>query len=185
MTDVITMLKQDHREVEEMAGDLDSAEGLEGKKEAARRIIRELAAHAAVEEVLVYPALRMKVKDGGERLADHSIEEHQQVKQLLDGAEEAMKKFSETDRFVPEVRAAVNATRHHIEEEEREVFPLLEQNLSRERLEQMGRLAEKIKPLLPTHPHPLVPGTAAAQLLAGPLLSVADHVRDFLEKLTA
>jgi hemerythrin-like domain-containing protein len=185
MTDVITMLKQDHREVEEMAGALDSAEGLEGKKEAARRIIRELAAHAAVEEVLVYPALRMKVKDGGERLADRSIEEHQQVKQLLDGAEEAMRKFPETDRFMPEVRAAVKATRHHIEEEEREVFPLLEQNLSRERLEQMGRLAEKIKPLLPTHPHPLVPGSAAAQLLAGPLLSIADHVRDFLEKLTA
>ena len=44
MTDVITMLKQEHREVEEMAGALDSAEGLEGKKEAARRIIRELLA---------------------------------------------------------------------------------------------------------------------------------------------
>lgn len=47
----------------------------------------------------------------------------------------------------------------------------------------MGRLAEKIKPLLPTHPHPLVPGAATAQLLAGPLLSVADHLRDFLGKL--
>jgi hypothetical protein len=47
----------------------------------------------------------------------------------------------------------------------------------------MGRLAERIKPLLPTHPHPLVPGAATAQLLAGPLLSVADHVRDLLGKL--
>ena len=145
MTDVITMLRQDHREVERMAAALDSAPGLEEKKQVARRVIRELAAHAAVEEVLVYPALRMKVKDGGERLADHSVEEHQQVKLLLDEAEHAMQKFPDMDRFMPEVRAAVSATRHHIEED----------------------------------------GSAAAQLLAGPLLSVADHVRDFLEKLTA
>jgi hemerythrin-like domain-containing protein len=136
-----------------------------------------------VEEVLVYPALRIKVKEQGDRLADHSIEEHQQVKLLLDEAEHDMQKFPDETRFVPRIRKAVEVTMAHVDEEEREVFPALEQHLNRERLEQMGRLAEKIKPLLPTHPHPLVPGTATAQLLAGPLLSVADHVRDFLAKI--
>jgi hemerythrin-like domain-containing protein len=183
MTDVITMLKEDHREVEAMADKFNSAEGVEAKKQIAREIIRELATHAAVEEVLVYPALRIKVKDGGDRWADHGIEEHQQVKLLLDEAEEEMQKFPDETRFVPKIQAAVDATRKHIEAEEREVLPALEQNLNKERLERMGRLAERIKPLLPTHPHPLVPGAATAQLLAGPLLSVADHVRDLLGKL--
>jgi hemerythrin-like domain-containing protein len=185
MTDVITMLKEDHREVEQMGEALDAAGTTDEKKKVARQIIRELAVHAAVEEILVYPALRIRVKDDGDRWADHSIEEHHQVKLLLSGAEESMQKFPDEARFIPEIRGAVNATRKHIEEEEGEVFPALEQNMSRERLEQMGRLAEKIKPLLPTHPHPLLPGTASAQLLAGPLASVADHVRDFLEKLNA
>jgi hypothetical protein len=35
-------------------------------------------------------------------------------------------------------------------------------------LDRMGELFEKMKPLLPTHPHPSVPGNATAQLLAGP-----------------
>jgi hemerythrin superfamily protein len=183
MTDVISMLKEDHREVERMASALDSAEGPDEKKKVARRIIRELAAHAAVEEVLVYPALRIKVKDNGDRLADHSIEEHHQVKELLDQAEEEMEKFREKSRFVLMMSEAINATRKHIEEEEGEVFPALEHNLDRERLEQMGRLAQKIKPLMPTHSHPLIPGAASAQLLAGPLVSVADHVRDLLRTL--
>jgi hemerythrin-like domain-containing protein len=185
MTDVITMLKEDHRQVEQMGEALDAAGTTEEKKKVARQIVRELATHAAVEELLVYPALRIKVKDNGDRWADHSIEEHHQVKLLLSEAEESMRKFPDAARFVPEIRAAVNTTRKHIEEEEGEVLPALEQNISRDRLEQMGRLAEKIKPLLPTHPHLLVPGTATAQLLAGPLASVADHVRDFLEKLNA
>jgi hemerythrin-like domain-containing protein len=183
MTDVISILKEDHREVERMAAEFDSAGSVEEKKKVARQIIRELAVHAAVEEVLVYPALRIKVKDGGDRYAERSIEEHDQVKLLLSGAEESMQKFPDEDRFAPEIRSAITTTRKHIEEEEREVFPLLEQNMNRERLEQMGRLAEKIKPLLPTHPHPLVPGTATAQLLAGPLASLADHVRDFFAKV--
>jgi hypothetical protein len=42
-----------------------------------------------------------------------------------------------------------------------------------QRREQMGDLFQRIKPLLPTHPHPLVPGTATAQLLVGPLASIA------------
>jgi hemerythrin superfamily protein len=183
MSDVITMLKEDHREVEQMAGELDSAATTEEKKKVARRVIRELAVHAAVEEVLVYPALRVKVKETGDRWADHSIEEHHRVKELLDQAEGEMEKFPENSRFVLTITEAINVTRKHNEEEEGEVFPALERNLDKERLEQMGRLAQKIKPLMPTHPHPLVPGAASAQLLAGPLVSIADHVRDLLGKL--
>jgi hemerythrin-like domain-containing protein len=183
VSDVITMLKEDHREVEQMAGELESAATTEEKKKVARRIIRELAVHAAVEEVLVYPAVRIKVKENGDHWADHSITEHHEVKELLDQAEEEMERFPERHRFVLIISSAINATRKHIEEEEGEIFPALERNVDKERLEQMGRLAQKIKPLMPTHPHPLVPGTASAQLLAGPLVSIADHVHDLLGKL--
>jgi hypothetical protein len=42
---------------------------------------------------------------------------------------------------------------------------------------------ERARGLMPTHPHPNLPGTAVAQLLAGPLASMADHVRDFVDSL--
>src|SRR5947209_4174308 len=41
---------------------------------------------------------------------------------------------------------------------------------------------EKAKSLVPTHPHPLVPGTATAQLVAGPWASIVDHVRDLVSR---
>ena len=39
---------------------------------------------------------------------------------------------------------------------------------------------EKAKSAVPTHPHPLVPGTAMAQLVAGPWASLVDHLRDLV-----
>ena len=43
-------------------------------------------------------------------------------------------------------------------------------------------MVEKAKSLVPTHPHPLVPGTATAQLVAGPWASIVDHVRDLVSR---
>jgi len=62
------------------------------------------------------------------------------------------------------------------------VLPSLRAGVDAQRLERMGELFEQMKPMLPTHPHPLVPGTATAQLLAGPLASVADRIRDLLAR---
>ena len=83
------------------------------------------------------------------------------------------------DAKVLELQQAVD---HHVQEEEGELLPTLRTGLDADRLERMGELFEQMKPLLPTHPHPLVPGTASAQLLAGPLASVADRIRDLLAR---
>jgi hypothetical protein len=80
------------------------------------------------------------------------------------------------------VRELQRAVELHVAEEEGTLLPGLRQRMDPQRLEQMGDIFERIKPLLPTHPHPLVPGTATAQLLAGPLASVADRIRDFIER---
>ena len=37
-----------------------------------------------------------------------------------------------------------------------------------------------LKKIVPTHPHPLVPGTATAQMIAGPWAGMVDRVRDLL-----
>jgi hypothetical protein len=86
---------------------------------------------------------------------------------------------AERDAKVQELQQAVE---HHVEEEETSVLPSLRAGVDAQRLERMGELFEQMKPMLPTHPHPLVPGTATAQLLAGPLASVADRIRDLLAR---
>lgn len=175
MSDVIADLEADHRRVEELFKSYRRTTDAQ-RPEVLQDLVRELSVHAALEEQIVYPAVRAKLDQGTEE-ADHAIDEHQQIKRLLADLE----KFDigtpeHTDRF----EGLVAAVQEHVAEEEGELLPQLRAALDPERLDQMASLVDKARSLMPTHPHPNVPGTATAQVLAAPLASMADHIRDFL-----
>ncbi len=175
MTDVIDTLVQDHRRVEQLFEQYRSGGG-GAAENTVQEIVRELSVHAALEEQIVYPVMRAAIEGGSDK-ADHSIDEHQQVKRLLADLEKLETGSPDhDDRF----EALVAAIQEHVSEEEDELFPQLRTALSEERLQQMGTLVEQARGLMPTHPHPNVPGTATAQLAAAPLASMADHIRDFV-----
>jgi len=178
MTDVTTLIENDHRAVDRLFSEYSAAVTAEAKDQLVDQIRLALAPHAAAEEILVYPAVRRAAEDGSEQ-ASHAIDEHQEIKRLLSEVDKMSAGAPERDQKVRELQQAVE---HHVEEEEGSLLPSLRANMSAERLEQMGKVFEQMKPLLPTHPHPLVPGTATAQLLAGPLASVADRIRDFVSR---
>lgn len=178
MPDVITIIENDHREVERLFAAYSSAATRAQKSELIKQIRLALAPHAAAEEILVYPAVRRAAGDGDEQ-ASHAIDEHQEIKRALVDVDKADDDDPALDARVLELQRSVE---HHVEEEEREVLPLLRAGTDADRLESMGQLFEQMKPLLPTRPHPLVPGTATAQLLAGPLASVADRIRDIVDR---
>ena len=178
MPDVITTIEADHREVERLFAAYATATSPDEKDGLVDQIRLALAPHAAAEEILVYPAVRGASGEGDEQ-ASHSIDEHQEIKRLLSEVDHMSATDPGRDQKVRELEQAVA---HHVEEEEGEVLPSLRAGVTAERLEQMGELFSTMKPLLPTHPHPLVPGTASAQLLAGPLASVADRIRDLLAR---
>src|SRR3979411_340686 len=92
-TDAISMLKDDHKAVEQLfkrfekAGDRAHVQ----KREIVNRIIEALSTHAAIEEQLFYPVARATVPDT-EDIALESLEEHHIVKWVL----------SEVDSMSPE-----------------------------------------------------------------------------------
>ncbi|MBW3557201.1 MAG: hemerythrin domain-containing protein [Actinobacteria bacterium] len=175
MSDVIATLEADHRRVEALFKSYRLTTD-EQRPQVLSDIVRELSVHAALEEQIVYPAIRAKLQQGSEE-ADHAIDEHQQIKQLLSDLERLdMDSAEHGDRF----EGLIAAVQEHVSEEEGELFPQLRSALEPERLDQMGSLVDKARDLMPTHPHPNVPGTATAQLLAAPLASMTDHIRDFL-----
>jgi len=178
MPDVTTIIENDHREVEGLFAQYFVAANPQAKDQVVDQIRLALAPHAAAEEILVYPAVRGAVGDGKEQ-ADHAIDEHQEIKRLLSEVDKMSADDPQRDERVRQLQQAVD---HHVQEEESTVLPSLRAGLDDQRREQMGDLFQKMKPLLPTHPHPLVPGTATAQLLAGPLASVADRIRDFVSR---
>jgi hemerythrin superfamily protein len=116
MPDVIKLLEQDHREVEDLFAKAESNTGA-AKQQVVTKLATELTIHADVEERFVYPAMR----DAGlGDLVDEAESEHQTVKDLvsqlasMDGSTEAV------DPVLAELKADVQ---HHVEEEESEAFP--------------------------------------------------------------
>jgi hemerythrin superfamily protein len=172
--DVIDLLTNDHAAVSALFGRFKRSSKPQTKQKLANEIIHELSVHAAVEENLVYPLMRVKLDNGSDK-AHHAIEEHQEVKRLLADIEKLDPGDSEFDTTMEQVTESV---RHHVAEEERDLLPELRSKTSPETRERLGTVVEKAKGLVPTHPHPLVPGTATAQLVAGPWASIIDHVRD-------
>lgn len=172
--DIIELLENDHDEVDELFRRFHLADRGETIDELSRQIVHELSVHAAVEEQFVYPLVRAKVSA---EEAEHGIEEHAEVKRLLADIEKAEPGSAEHRRLLEEV---VEAVRHHVEDEEGDMFPKLREATDAELRENLGSLVEKAKHVVPTHPHPLVPGNATAQLVAGPWATVVDKARDFL-----
>lgn len=173
--DIIDLLTDDHRTVEALFERFEAATNDAEKEEVSRQIVHDLSVHAAVEEQFVYPMVRMKVSDGGSDLADHSIEEHAEVKEALTDVE---KNDAGSAAHTEAMQKVIASVRHHVQDEEKDMFPKLRVDTDPQTRERVGDLVDKAKAVVPTHPHPLVPGTATGQLVAGPWAAMVDKLRD-------
>lgn len=173
--DVITMLTAEHREVDGLLDDLLTGRVTgDARGDAISTVIRELSTHAAAEEIVLYPELRDLLSDG-DGLADEALTEHQRIKEALHDLDGK----SPDDPGVMEAIAAVAAeVRHHVEEEEGELFVQLLQTVGPERLVELGDLVARAKKAAPTHPHPHAPNTPPGNLIVGPPAALIDRMRD-------
>src|SRR3546814_20437559 len=61
--DAIALLKQDHREVEDLFEQFEKAKGDDRKEKLCKQICTELIIHTMIEEEIFSPAFRGKIKD--------------------------------------------------------------------------------------------------------------------------
>ncbi|MDP9867567.1 MULTISPECIES: hemerythrin domain-containing protein [Streptosporangium] len=175
-TDVITVLTHDHREVEQMFGELERlGESDVGRRgELTEKVIIELVRHSVAEEAYLYPAVRDLVP-GGAELADRELAEHAE-------AERTMKELETTDvadsRHAVLLERLMREIRAHVQEEEGELFPMLREYARPSQLAELGHKVEAVKKIAPTRPHPAAPDTPPANKLLAPLTGLVDRVRD-------
>lgn len=174
--EITELLSKDHDEVEQLFADFEATDSDEEREEIAKKVIRELSVHAAVEEQFVYPLVRAELNDGNDQV-DEAIGEHADVKQLLSDLESQDPSSAE---YRSTMTSVMQLVRHHVEEEEGEMFAQLRSATDADHRERLGDFVDKAKAAVPTHPHPLVPGTATAQLVAGPWATMVDKARDLL-----
>ena len=175
--DAIALLTTDHAEVEEMFKQIESLPEGEARSEAVAGAVRELSVHAAIEEQVLYPAMRKALPDG-DHLVQEAIEEHQAVKETLAAIERADSP-SERD---PHLVSLIGNVRHHVDEEETELFPKLRASITTSELQELGAKLASAKKLAPTHPHPNAPNTPPGNLVGGVAAAVLDKARDALKR---
>jgi hemerythrin superfamily protein len=112
--DAIALLKEDHRKVEKLFKDFESAKGEGRKEKLAREICLELSVHSAIEEEIFYPACEGQVD---EDLLKESYVEHDAAKVMI--AEIEAGSGQSDDYFDSKVKVLQEEIEHHVEEEEK------------------------------------------------------------------
>lgn len=110
-----------------------------------------------------------------------SLEEHHIVKWVLS----ELASMEPTDeRYDAKVTVLIENVRHHVKEEEQELFPKIRGSLSEEHLARVGEQLEAAKNIAPTRPHPRSPDTPPGNLFSGLVAGGVDKARDILKAVT-
>ncbi len=116
--DAIALLKADHREVKAMFDQYEKTESDKEKEALARKICRALTVHAQIEEEIFYPAAYEALDD--DDLLDEAEVEHASAKDLIAQIEASS---PSEPLFDAKVKVLGEYVDHHVQEEEKEMFP--------------------------------------------------------------
>ena len=180
--DAIALLKADHRTVEKLFKQFEKlGEGADAaKKKLVAEIIRELSMHASIEEQVFYPAVRNAVEDADDMVLE-ALEEHHIVKWTLS---ELAGLSPSDERFDAKVTVLMESVRHHVKEEESDLFPDVRKQLDRKTLIALGSALEAAKKVAPTKPHPRAPDTPPGNKLVGLGAGLLDRAKELVENVT-
>lgn len=141
----IDMLKADHERVKGILTQLeDSTErAVKKRAELIAKLEMEITIHTRLEEQILYPAYKKAGGKEQEKMYYETKEEHRTVDSLvmpdLKMTDPASVEFSGRAKVVKEL------LEHHIEEEEKEMFPEARKLLGKAQLEELGKQMETMK----------------------------------------
>jgi iron-sulfur cluster repair protein YtfE (RIC family) len=139
--DVLDLLKEDHDRVDSLFQKVKANED-GNNKDVFSKIKQELELHTHVEEQIFYPHL---LENGDQELQDivrEGLEEHGQVKTLLP---EIAGLPGDDDQFKAKLKVLIENVEHHVQEEEGEMFPLVEDQIDEVMRARLGSLIQAEK----------------------------------------
>jgi hypothetical protein len=123
--------------------------------------------------LVLYLVLRASILDG-DQLMEDAQQEHREAKGLLAELEDMEVGSLATDSKVATLRRAID---HHVQEEEGEVFPMMESSLNKSRLEDLGVELEKAERSAAVRPPTSAAQDSPGSSIAGTVTAAADRLR--------
>jgi hemerythrin superfamily protein len=137
--DVLTFLKDEHDEAKAIFKKLEDAEGASASR-LWEQLKDMLQLHEEMEETLFYPQL--KKEESAKDLILESYQEHHVMDVLQD---EISKLKPSAETWQPKIKVLQENTEHHIEEEEKELFPKVRKIWDADRRTAVGRQMQDMK----------------------------------------
>lgn len=125
-----SFLEKQHRAVERSFATALGTTDTRERRSAMNDVIEQLTLHTQLEETIFYPAVRGIDTEEAKDMVLEAYEEHHVVKMIL---KELPKVDPKADNFEAKMTVLKELVAHHVEEEEREMFPLAERKLGAER----------------------------------------------------
>jgi hemerythrin superfamily protein len=135
------LLKKQHRQVEKLFKQAEKAKQPRQRRQLMDQIAEMLKMHTRIEEEVFYPAVRELGTSKAEEMIDEAFEEHHVVDLVL---AELPQVDPEDERFEAKITVLSELVEHHVEEEEKEMFPLAEKKLGAERIKELGQQMEQM-----------------------------------------
>jgi hemerythrin-like domain-containing protein len=173
--DAIGLLKSDHDSVKKLFKRFEELgpRAKKTKRDIAEKVITELSQHAAIEEQILYPAVRERMPDEEPTVLE-ALEEHHVAKWVLSELDGLT---PDDERFDAKFTVLAESVRHHIEEEEKELFPKMREEFTRTELTELGEALATAKKRAPTKPHPRSSDEPPANVLAAAAAVPLDMAR--------
>ena len=141
-TRIFARLKADHDRHRELLDRIDATHGDSAERRDLFEAFRiDVTAHAASEEMSLYATMLANPDLRDE--AQHSVAEHKEIEDYLT---ELYEMDFASSGWLTRFRTMKDRYLHHIDEEEEEMFPAAEKELSDERKKELIRIFEKEKP---------------------------------------
>ena len=140
--DPILLLETDHRRFEELLkeGEDTTERAVKTRRELLNNLTRELNVHEAIEEQILYPALRPHAE--AHDVVLEGIEEHHVADGIIKELHEVRK---DAEKWGAKFKVLKESVTHHISEEENKMFPIARGALAREELLALGARMRALK----------------------------------------
>jgi hemerythrin superfamily protein len=150
MANAIELIKADHKKVEQL---YQRYQGSTGQPQPQRALIQEicqeLTIHAQLEEELFYPAVERQLGKEGANLVKEARKEHSEMKRAMSQLQATEFAGPQSEQVFQDMMQGVQ---HHVQEEEREMFPKAQHQLGAES-ERLGALMQQQKQELQKSKH--------------------------------
>jgi len=175
--DLVDLLIEDHQTTDHLLAALaDPATTPRRRRRVAEVVVAALSRRIALERRFLVPLVRQSVdRADADRLLAGLVDLEGAVREFQARVSGSGADLAQIGTQSADLRERVDA---RAQDQQRKLFPKLREATEREKLREAARRARDAKDSAPTRPHPHAPVRPPWSTVAGPVVGVADRIRD-------